>query len=228
MQERVGKYVGQMQAALSGLRVEEIDAALSVLRRARADGATVYTCGNGGSAATASHLAVDLARNTRGQNGSGLRVIALTDNVPWLTAVSNDGSYEDCFAEQLVNLSSPGDVLIGISASGDSENLVRVFEAARRRELTSIALVGFDGGRLSRLATQRVWVDSGDYGIVETAHLFVAHLFVETLRQESDETATNADKKPLEAWMDGVVSRPAVEIPMRVAGAPTTTTHVPY
>ncbi|MFQ5494927.1 MAG: SIS domain-containing protein [Phycisphaerae bacterium] len=139
--------------------------------------------GNGGSAATVSHMAVDLGRIARSATRAGSGVVSLTDNVPWLTAVSNDQSFDDCFAEQLRGPLRPGDLLIGISASGDSENLVRAFRLAQRRGAARLALVGFDGGRLARLATRRIWVDSQDYGIVESVHLFVAHLLRELMSE---------------------------------------------
>ena len=108
--------------------------------------------------------------------------MSLTDNVAWLTAVSNDESYEDCFAAQLHDVLQPEDLLIGISASGDSENVVRARTLARDRGAHRLAPVGFGGGRPAELATARVWIDSYDYGVVESVHLFVGHLLVKSLK----------------------------------------------
>ncbi len=176
-------YMDQMQAAMRLLREEEIEAGVALLARARQAGKTVYVCGNGGSAATASHLALDLARNTGSDPTSIMRVMSLTDNAAWLTAVGNDQGYQDCFADQLYRLIQPDDLLIAISASGDSQSVVRAFEVARKARARRLALIGFDGGRLAGMATARIWVDSHDYGVVESVHLAVCHLLVRMLRE---------------------------------------------
>ena len=110
-----------------------------------------------------------------------MRVVSLTDNVPWLTALANDLEYANCFAEQLRNYLQPEDLVIGISASGDSENIVRAFTLARDCGAHRLALIGFSGGRLAGLATARVWVDSQDYGVVESLHVIVVHAWVRLL-----------------------------------------------
>lgn len=181
-------YLQAMQTATALLRPSEVEAAYSLLLRAFRDGRGVYVCGNGGSASTASHMAVDLGKNIPTGSGRRMRVVSLTDNVAWLTAVSNDRCYEDCFVEQLINYIQPNDLLIGISASGDSENMVRAFELAKRVGADRLAMIGFDGGRLVKLANSRIWVDSHDYGIVESVHLFVVHLLVRMLSQQINRT----------------------------------------
>lgn len=195
-------YLQAMQTATALLRPSEVEAAYSLLLRAFRHRRGVYLCGNGGSASTASHMAVDLGKNIPTGSGRRMRVVSLTDNVAWLTAVSNDRCYEDCFVEQLINYLQPDDLLIGISASGDSENMVRVFELAKRTGADRLAMIGFDGGRLVKLANARIWVDSHDYGIVESVHLFVVHLLVRMLSQsverqiqdETDETIPSMNK----------------------------------
>ncbi len=193
MISRVLEYLDDMQSATALLRVEEIEAGYRLVADARRNGRGVYICGNGGSASTASHMAVDLGKNVRG-GANRMRVVSLTDNVPWLTAVANDQSYADCFAEQLRNYLQPDDLVIGISASGDSENVVRAFEFARRHGAHRLALIGFDGGRIARLATMRIWVDSHDYGIVESVHLVVVHVFVRML---ADEVSPAVERSPV-------------------------------
>lgn len=193
MASRVLEYLDDMQSATALLRVEEIGAGYRLLADARSNGRGVYICGNGGSASTASHMAVDLGKNVRG-GGNRMRVVSLTDNVPWLTAVANDQSYADCFAEQLRNYLQPDDLVIGISASGDSDNVVRAFELSRRCGAHRLALIGFDGGRIARLATTRIWVDSHDYGIVESVHLLVVHVLVRML---ADEVGPAAERSPV-------------------------------
>lgn len=178
-------YLCDMQSATALLRPREIEAAYSLLLRALKEGRSVYLCGNGGSASTASHMAVDLGKNIPTGSGPRMRVLSLTDNVAWLTALANDLSYDDCFAEQLINYIKPNDLLIGISASGDSENVVRAFELAKGVGADRLAMIGFDGGRLVNLSTARIWIDSHDYGIVESVHLFITHLLVRMLSHQA-------------------------------------------
>ncbi len=187
MRDGIHRYTSEMQTALILLRAEEIEGVAHVLQQAMSRQGLVYVFGNGGSAATASHLAADLSRNVPVRGDDRLRVLALSDNVPWLTAVSNDECFEDCFAAQLRHMLTPKDVVIGVSASGDSENMVRAFDVARRVGVERLAMIGFDGGRLARMATQRIWVDSYDYGIVESVHSFVGHMLVSLLARTDEE-----------------------------------------
>lgn len=182
MSEQTLTMIAEMQNVAGLLRPEEIDAAASALFETLHNGGDVYTFGNGGSASTASHLVVDLSRINGGADGSRWRITSLTDNVAWLTAVSNDQDYAECFAEPLRVRLNPGDLVIGISASGDSENVVRGFEVARAVGANRLAMIGFDGGRLASMATHRIWIDSHDYGIVESLHLFAGHMLVRLLR----------------------------------------------
>lgn len=188
MIKRVVEHLDEMRAAMELLRAEELEAAGRLLDDAMHQGRGVYIFGNGGSASTASHLAVDLGKNIRTGTGPRMRVLSLTDNVAWLTAVANDQGYADCFAEQLRNYLQPGDLIIAISASGDSQNVVRAMSLARDVGADRLALVGFDGGRAAGLATQCIRVDSFDYGIVESVHLFVVHILVRMLQQSHSRT----------------------------------------
>ncbi len=183
-------YIDEIRAAMELLRDEEIEAGVALLAWARRAGHAVYIFGNGGSAATASHLAVDLARNAGGDRPRSLRVLSLTDNAAWLTAAANDDGYENCFADQLHRLVRPGDVVIGISASGNSENVLRAFDVAQAARARRLAMVGLDGGRLATLATVCISVDSHDYGVVESVHVAVCHVLVRMLRKLADEEET--------------------------------------
>lgn len=181
VKRKVLEHITEMRDALGLLRVEEVMAGSSLLAETCRKKGTVFVFGNGGSASTASHLSVDLGRLTGEQNGHQVRVVSLCDNVAWLTAVSNDVCYADVFAEPLRRFLEPEDLVVGISASGDSENVVRAFEVARQRQVPRLALIGFDGGRMAGMTTHRIWVDSYDYGIVESVHSFVGHCFVRAL-----------------------------------------------
>ena len=142
------------------------------LRLARDRGAMVFTAGNGGSAATASHWVNDLGKATRRAGRASFRVIGLADNISWFSALANDEGYERVFSGQLENLAGPGDVLAVISASGNSPNLVRAVEHARANGMVTIGFLGFDGGRLLSMVDEALWVPTplGAYGLVESLH----------------------------------------------------------
>jgi D-sedoheptulose 7-phosphate isomerase len=168
---------------LASVDLSQVEEVVRTLRGARERGSSVYVVGNGGSAATASHFATDLGKATKRPGGQPLRVTSLTDNMPWLSALANDDGYEHVFTGQLENLLRDGDVLVAISVSGNSPNVVRAVELARQRRATTVAFVGFDGGRLLSTADLCIHVASqpGLYGPVEDAHLAIHHLITTCL-----------------------------------------------
>lgn len=170
-------YVGHVKRVLDGIDVAAVARFIATLLDARARGATVFFIGNGGSAATASHFVNDLAIGTNSYERP-FRIVGLTDNVPVLTAIANDFGYDEVFVRQLRVLAQPNDVLVGISASGNSPNLVKAFEFARTRQVHTIAITAFDGGRLKSMADQSLHVHTGpkEYGPAEDAHLVLNHL----------------------------------------------------
>lgn len=179
----VRRYLERLTAMLAALDAEAVARAIEMLEAAHAGHRTIFICGNGGSAATASHMAADLGKNTVASGRRRLRVMSLNDNMAWFSAVANDGGYEAVFVEQMENLVEAGDVLVAISASGDSENVVRAAEFARGHGARVVALVGFDGGRLAGLADVCVHLRAHEYGLVEDGHLAVNHIFTEALRR---------------------------------------------
>jgi D-sedoheptulose 7-phosphate isomerase len=150
---------------------------VQILLEARARGATVYFIGNGGSAATASHFANDLAIGTNSY-GRPFRVVSLTDNQAILTALANDFGYEEVFVGQLRVVGKPGDVLVAISASGNSPNLIRAMEYAANAEITTVAITAFDGGKMKQIADDGIHVPTAprEYGPAEDAHMVLDHL----------------------------------------------------
>jgi D-sedoheptulose 7-phosphate isomerase len=176
-------YVAQVRELLAELDLAAVAAAATVLLEAYDGGRTVFICGNGGSASTASHMAADLGKNTVAAGRPRLRVLSLNDNMAWLSALANDLGYENVFVEQIENLLQPGDVLIAISASGNSPNVVRAAEFAKAHGGRVLALVGFQGGRLLEMAHHTVHLKCDAYGPVEDAHLILNHIFTEALRQ---------------------------------------------
>lgn len=139
-------------------------------------GRTVYLFGNGGSASLASHLACDLGKGTAYCNGGKrFRALALTDNIPTMTAWANDSSYEDIFSEQLRNFVQPQDVAFAISGSGNSENVLRALQVAREGAATTIGITGFKGGKMKSLCDICLIVPSDDMQVIEDLHLALAH-----------------------------------------------------
>ncbi len=181
--KEICQYLTEVQSVLSRLPLEALDEAIDVLLSANYVGSTVFTLGNGGSAATASHFACDLAKGAIVPGCPRFRVIALTDNVPLITAWSNDVAYEDIFAEQLNGLIARGDVVVAFSGSGNSPNVLRAVELARQRGGITIGFSGFDGGQLSRMVDVPVVVPCYCMEQIEDIHMVMCHLTSTTLRQ---------------------------------------------
>ncbi len=177
------EYIGRLHELVDQVDRDAIARVVEELRLARDRGATIFLAGNGGSSATAAHWVNDLGKATRSSGRAPFRVMNLTDNVPWLTALGNDESFERVFAGQLENFARPGDVVIIISASGNSPNILRLLEVARARGLRTIGLVGFDGGAAMGLLDEALWVETeaGAYGLVETAHVALADIITTCL-----------------------------------------------
>jgi D-sedoheptulose 7-phosphate isomerase len=165
-------YLGDLRAALDSLDVPAILRIVERFRVARDAGRTVFIAGNGGSAATASHWVNDLGKATKRSGRRPIRVMGLSDNVSWVTALANDEGYERVFSGQLENFVEPGDVLAVISASGNSPNVLQAVEAAHAAGAVTVGFVGFDGGKLRDLVDECLWVPTprGAYGVVESAH----------------------------------------------------------
>lgn len=173
-------YLSYLIELLGGLDTEAIAQFIAELEDARRRGTTVFTIGNGGSAATSSHMANDIGLDVLKKSGTTLpfRVLALSDNVPVLTAIGNDDGYENIFLYQLKIHYRPGDKLIAISASGNSPNIITAVEWVKKQGGAVIGLVGFDGGKLKGLCDVAIHVKTrkGEYGPVEDIHMVMDHL----------------------------------------------------
>jgi D-sedoheptulose 7-phosphate isomerase len=181
----VGGYLQEIRRCLESLDPEDIARFLECVERAYHEDRQVYIIGNGGSAATASHMACDLAKNVYPAVSTvrRFRVTSLTDNVAMITAVANDCGYERIFSEQLTNVLHKDDLVIAISASGNSPNIVEAIALARARGARTAALLGFDGGVVRDMVDVSLVVSSRDYGHVEDLHLVLNHLLVSRMRQ---------------------------------------------
>jgi D-sedoheptulose 7-phosphate isomerase len=185
-------YFELHQHVLSRLPFGAIEQAAEILLESYELGRTVFLFGNGGSAALASHLACDLAKGTlqHGNAGQRFRVMALTDNIPLITAWANDSSYDAIFAEQLLNFVVPGDIALAISGSGNSPNVLRALEAARTAGACTIGLTGFQGGKMKQLCDHCIVVPSDNMQVIEDFHLSVSHALFSVIRDRISSSPT--------------------------------------
>jgi len=181
------KYSDYVQKLLSEIDTESVKKIVDCLLKARSNNKTIYFAGNGGSASTASHFAQDMGEIGRKIRGKGFRTQSINDNVSALTAISNDYSYDNVFSLQIEYNFDPGDVLVVISASGNSPNVIKAVNLAKEKGGVTIGLVGFeDGGRLAQICDHIVHINSkkGEYGPVEDIHLVLNHMIVSYLMME--------------------------------------------
>jgi D-sedoheptulose 7-phosphate isomerase len=172
----ISNYIQAQKAALDSIPVPKVAELVRLLHQALQRDSQIFVAGNGGSAANASHFITDLGKGASDKTSRRFRCLSLNDNVSWLTALGNDYAYEDVFLRQLINFARPGDLLLLMSVSGNSPNLVKAAEWAGPAGLTRIALLGAKQGRLAQLADQVIVIDSHHYGQVEDAHMGICHM----------------------------------------------------
>jgi D-sedoheptulose 7-phosphate isomerase len=193
--EAIDRYLVEMRSAIDSLPIEQIDQVVNLLHDARVKGRQVFVMGNGGSASTATHFVCDLAKNTKNKGWPNFRAIGLTDNIAMMTAYANDDGYENMMVEQLANFVQPKDVVLGISTSGNSANVLKAIELANRTGAVTIGFTGRSGGKLGQLAQVNVSVNSDLVQQLEDAHMMLCHIVTNAL---------NNIQKPVE-----VVSEPS-------------------
>ncbi len=179
----VTEYLRQIQQVLSALPGDEIWEVVHVLLDGWHDNKQIFLLGNGGSATTASHFANDLNKGTALPGKPRFRAIALVDNVPLIMAWANDNGYENVFVEQMVNFLEAGDIVVGISGSGNSPNVLKAMQAARSARAVTIGFTGRDGGQLKSLVDHCIIVPSDDMKQIEDVHLILEHCICGALRQ---------------------------------------------
>lgn len=187
-------YFEALQGAQASVDRAAVRRAVDILRAAYSQGGTIYACGNGGSASISNHLACDHGKLLATDTNLMPRVHSLAANVEVITAVANDLDYADVFIHQLRPLARPGDVLITVSSSGDSENVVRAAQWARDNDITVISMTGFSGGRCAELASIHLHVTGDNYGVIEDIHQSLMHLLAQFIRQEHMSDALIADR----------------------------------
>lgn len=174
-------YFSEVQALIDKTPFAQVEAVVEALMQANQSGQTVFICGNGGSAATATHFGCDLSKRPLVEGQPRFRVIALTDNNSLITALANDIGYEVVFAEQIKSLGRKGDLLIGISGSGNSKNVLNAVSAANELGITTVGFSGYDGGKLAPMVDISVHVPSFNMAMVEDIHLMLEHAICEKL-----------------------------------------------
>lgn len=170
-------YLEYLKSVLDQINLDDVASFIDTIKVARENNQFIYFIGNGGSAATASHFANDLAIGTRSSK-KPFRIMSLTDNVPVLTAIGNDFGYDEIFTKQLQAYLKPNDVVVAISASGNSANVVKALELAKKMSAKTVSLTGFDGGKIKSMADVNLHVPSvkGEYGPVEDVHMIFDHI----------------------------------------------------
>jgi D-sedoheptulose 7-phosphate isomerase len=192
-EDPIDDYLNQMADTLGKISRQQIWAVIEVLFQAWREKRHVFICGNGGSSATASHMANDLNKFIIVDGKPRMKAMALTENIPLMTAWGNDNAYENIFVEQLLNFLEPGDVVIAISASGNSPNILRAIESAHEHQAITIGFTGNDGGKLGQLVDHCIYIPDDYTGRQEDGHLILDHLIAKILREM---IASHEEKSP--------------------------------
>ena len=182
------EYKTELLKAIDTVDLSLVNQAIELFKDARANGRHIFVCGNGGSASTASHFACDIVKGASYNRGQRFRIMALTDQLATITAYANDVSYDCVFVEQLRNFAQPGDLVMGISGSGNSPNVIRALEYANSIGCRTIALTGRDGGKLGPLAQLSIEVKAPHMGRIEDAHMIVCHMIGYYFMEEKSAT----------------------------------------
>lgn len=182
-------YLGTVAKIVSKMPADRINDVIQTIRRAYDEGKHVLLCGNGGSASTASHFACDLQKGLGSLTGRKFRALALTDVMPIITAWANDTDYANIFAEQVMTWADPGDILIAISGSGNSPNILKAVETAKACGMTTVGLSGMGGGKLGKMVDKSLIVPTDNMQQIEDVHVVLAHLIFSCLCREISECA---------------------------------------
>ena len=179
----INSYFTELEQMLRDISQAHLQDILSLLEETYRNGHRIFIMGNGGSAATASHFALDLAKNTIMQGAPRLKAISLTDHVPLITAWSNDTAYEHIFEEQLANMIEPGDLVIGISTSGNSPNVINALKLAKKSCAATVGLLGAEGGLIKNIVDSYVLAPGQNIEQEEDAHMILTHIITRHMRE---------------------------------------------
>lgn len=190
MIEYIREYMTELDQTIQKLPVEKIDQLVHILHNARLNGRLIFIMGNGGSASTASHFVCDLAKNTAFPDLPGFKVIGLSDNMSIFSALANDHGYENVFVDQLRNFVRANDVVIAISTSGNSDNVIHAVELAKKVGAETIGLTGYNGGKLGKLVSLEIRVPSNNVQHIEDLHLSIEHVVCYSLLRMAEITVS--------------------------------------
>jgi len=182
----ISDYIKAQKAAHDSIPVEGVAELIEHLRLAVKADKHIFVFGNGGSAANSSHFATDLGKGASDKVGKRFRVISLTDNVSWMTALGNDYAYEDIFVGQLQNYGQPGDLALGISVSGNSPNCVKALMWAKEHGLRTFGMVGAKRGRMAEVAERVLVINDTHYGRVEDSQMAICHMLCYAFMENPD------------------------------------------
>lgn len=172
----IKNYLADQKKAFDSIPVEKVEGLIKKLAEALKNNRQIFVFGNGGSATNSSHFATDLGKGASDKIGKRFKVLSLTDNISWITALGNDYSYEEVFVGQLQNYAKPDDIAIGVSVSGNSPNAVKALEWSKKNKLFTVALVGGKKGKMAELADEVIAIDSLHYGHVEDSQMTILHM----------------------------------------------------
>lgn len=181
LSNEIREYFYRLTTVIQELDIEEINRAVMAIRSAYERDATIYVFGNGGSAATASHFVCDFNKGISESLDRKFKLICLSDNIPVITAIANDSSYEDIFYAQLINRLKKNDLVIAISGSGNSKNVIKAVEYAKCRGTEVVGITGYSGGRLRELADYHMHVGVNDMQLTEDVHMAFDHMMYRVL-----------------------------------------------
>ncbi len=187
MHDDIYNYLKNLKELINNIKAEEIQKIIDVLEQAHSHKRKIFIIGNGGSAATANHFACDFGKNAIRDDENRFKLISLSDSSSAITAYGNDNGYENVFSEQLKNLMEKEDILFAISASGNSPNIIKAVEYAKKKEGIVIGLSGFNGGKLNELADVNINVASENYEPIEDIHLIITHIIVSWFKKNCNE-----------------------------------------
>jgi len=176
MKDYLQNYIDEQKSALESIPVDAVESVIEDFRKALKEDRQIFVFGNGGSASNASHFITDLGKSSSDKTYRRFRCLSLNENLSWITAIGNDYAYEDIYLRQLENYARPGDMVMVLSVSGNSANLVKALEWCKERNVYTIALVGGKKGRLAELADKVIVINSTHYGRVEDCHMHICHM----------------------------------------------------
>ena len=179
------QYLSALKMVIDNINCAKVDETIEFLAHAKDDGRQIFVVGNGGSAGSSSHFVTDMAKGVYNEDMTNFKIMSLCDNVCLMTAMANDFSYDDIFTGQLRNLFNEGDIVIAISASGNTPNVIKAVEYANSHGGTTIRLSGFSGGKLKELSSRCLHIPFEHYGLVEDAHMILCHVLAYYFMEKS-------------------------------------------